>query len=304
MSNILVVDDAAVDRRLVGGLLQKHLECTVYYAANGAEALARMRDASPDLVLTDVAMPVMDGLELVTAMRAHHPQVPVVLMTAHGSEAMALEALDRGAASYVPKSQLADKLMSTVEEVLALARANRSHEQLLGCLKLCDFVFSLDNEPALIDALVDLVQQTIQGAGLCDFTGRLRIGLALKEALLNAMFHGNLEISREEIEQLQDRLIQERDRSLVEERREQPPYRDRRIHVEVRLSPHALRLVVRDEGKGFDVSAAPKPADPAALDPEHGRGLSLIRAFMDEVTYNDVGNEVTMVKTRGTLGSP
>jgi anti-sigma regulatory factor (Ser/Thr protein kinase) len=227
--------------------------------------------------------------------------VPVILMTAHGSEAMAIEALDRGAASYVPKSRLADKLLSTVEEVLALAGASRSHEQVLSCLGRCELVFYLENEPSLVDALVDLVQQMVEGMRLCDFTGRLRIGLALKEALLNALFHGNLEISREDVEKVQHRLIGEKDRSLVEQRRERPPYRDRRIHVEIKLSRAEIRLMVRDEGKGFDVTTVPKAADPAALEGERGRGLSLIRAFMDEVIYNEAGNEVTLVK-RGNQG--
>ena len=57
-----------------------------------------------------------------------HPGVPVVLMTAFGSEALAVEALDQGAASYVPKSQLPDKLLNTVEKVVALARADRNYE--------------------------------------------------------------------------------------------------------------------------------------------------------------------------------
>ena len=298
MPTILVVDDSAVDRRLVGRFLQEKVECTIEYAAGGVEALARMKDAAPDLIVTDLTMPVMDGLELVTAVRAHHPDVPVILMTAYGSETLALEALEQGAASYVPKSQLADKLLGTVEEVLSLARAGRSHEQLMSCLTRTEFTFSLLNDTALIDPLVDLVQQMVVGMRLCDFTGQLRIGMALKEALLNALFHGSLELGLEQMQEVQDKLIQEKDLSLVEQRRSQPPYRDRRIFVEVKISPDEARFVIRDEGPGFDVSAAPEPGDPAVLEREEGRGLMLIRTFMDEVTHNDLGNEITLVKRK------
>ena len=76
----------------------------------------------------------------------------------------------------------------------------------------------------------------VAATGLCDFTGRLRIGIALREAILNALFHGNLEISAEQLEQVQDRLIQEKDISLVEERRSLPRYRDRRIFVEMEIA--------------------------------------------------------------------
>lgn len=299
MPTILVVDDSVVDRRLVGRFLQEKVECTIEYAASGTEALARMQDVAPDLIVTDLTMPFMDGLELVTAIRSHHPDTPVILMTAYGSETLALEALEQGAASYVPKSQLADKLLGTVEEVLSLSRAGRSHEQLMRCLSKTEFTFLLENDPALIDPLVDLVQQMIVGMGLCDFTGQLRIGVALKEALLNALFHGNLEISIEQMQEVQDTLIQEKDLSLVQRRCAEPPYRDRRIFVDVKLSADEARFVIRDEGPGFDVSAAPTPGDPAVLEREEGRGLMLIRTFMDEVTHNDRGNEITMVKRKG-----
>ena len=250
MATILVVDDSAVDRRLVGGLLEKSAVCTVQYAANGVEALARMKDVVPDLIVTDLNMPTMDGLELVKSIRERHPDVPLVLMTAYGSEALAMEALEHGAASYVPKSQLADRLPRTVDEVLAMARADRGSKQLLTCLVRTEFQFVLDNDPAMIDPLIDLVQQIVAGMGLCDFTGRLQIGIALKEALLNAVFHGNLEISREQIQAVGDRLIGENDVSLVDQRRAQAPYCNRRVYVHVTVSPDEARFVVRDEGRG------------------------------------------------------
>ncbi len=135
MATVLVVDDSAVDRRLVGGLLGKKFPDSIEYAADGVEALARMKTVAPDVVVTDLTMPAMDGLELVRRVRKEHPEIPVILMTAYGSESLALEALNQGAASYVPKSQLGDRLVDTVEEVLSLSRADRHHARLLDCLK-------------------------------------------------------------------------------------------------------------------------------------------------------------------------
>lgn len=298
MPKVLVVDDSKVDRRLVCEFLRNQSQWTVEDAANGVEALARMKDSVPDLMLTDLNMPIMDGLELVTAMREHHPAVPVILITAYGSETLASEALRRGASSYVPKSQLADRLLGTMEEVLALARADRTYERLISCLTRTEFTFFLENDAALIDPMVDLVQQMVAGMEVADFTGRLRIGVALKEALLNALFHGSLEISADEMQQVQDRLLDEKDASLVEQRCSEPPYRDRKIFVDVRITEEEARFVVRDEGPGFDVKAVPDPSSPGALEAEQGRGLSLMRTFMDEVVFNDAGNEVTMVKRR------
>ena len=298
MPKVLVVDDSKVDRRLVCEFLRKESQWTVEDAANGVEALARMKDSLPDLILTDLNMPVMDGLELVTAMRERYPGVPVILITAYGSETLATEALRRGASSYVPKSQLADRLLDTMEEVLSLAHADRTYEKLIHCLARTEFTFLLEPDPALIDPLVDLVQQMVAGMDFADFSGRLRIGIALKESLLNALFHGSLEITPEQMEQVEHKLLGDQDASLVEQRRSQSPYRDRKIFVDVRISKGEAQFVIRDEGGGFDVSSVPDPEAPGALEGEKGRGLSLMRTFMDDVTFNDAGNEVTMIKRR------
>jgi CheY-like chemotaxis protein len=298
MKTILIVDDSAVDRRLVGGLLEKESDWRVEYARNGTEALAQMKDEVPDLVITDLQMPEIDGLELVASAHVHYPDVPVILMTAHGSEMLAVEALEQGAATYVPKSQLAQKLPSTVKEVLALSRADRSYTRLIDCMARTEFTFFLDNDVDVIDALVDLIQHMVVSVGFCDLNGRRQIGVALKESLTNALYHGNLEIGSEQTGEACQQPAQEQGPSLVEQRRSQSPYRERKIFADVKLSRDEVRFVIRDEGPGFDVTAIPDVSDLGALEAEYGRGLSLMRTFMDEVTYNDAGNQVTMVKRR------
>src|SRR5947207_1900103 len=97
MPTILVVDDLASDRRLVGGLLMTDEDLSVEFAVNGREALERIGRARPDLVVTDLMMPEMDGLELVGQIRAKHHGLPVILMTSQGSEEIAAKALQQGA---------------------------------------------------------------------------------------------------------------------------------------------------------------------------------------------------------------
>ena len=60
--------------------------------------------------------------------------------------------------------------------------------------------------------------------------------------------------------------------------------------------------VIRDEGPGFDPSTLPDPRDPSNLERTAGRGLLLIRTFMDEVTFNKAGNQITMVKRAAPAG--
>jgi anti-sigma regulatory factor (Ser/Thr protein kinase) len=68
------------------------------------------------------------------------------------------------------------------------------------------------------------------------------------------------------------------------------------VLVDVKISTEEARFVIRDEGPGFDVASVPEPIDAAGEQAKSGRGLALMRAFMDQVTFNDVGNQVTMVK--------
>ena len=116
--------------------------------------------------------------------------------------------------------------------------------------------------------------------------------MALHEALLNAIQHGNLEVSSELRQSDAERTFVE----LTEARRQQAPYRDRHVGVQVRLTPRQAVYVVTDEGGGFNPGSLPDPSDPANLERIGGRGLTLIRTFMDEVRHNEQGNQITMTK--------
>lgn len=292
MSTILVVDDSEVDRRLMGGLLERGGH-RVAYAPDGCEALAFLDRSVPDLILTDLLMPRVDGLELVREVRSRFPSVPVILITGQGSETLAVEALKQGAASYVPKLHVADMLASTVEEVLRMARLDRDHEKLLGCLNRSEFTFfmELENDLSLVEPLVRLVKQAVGCMGLCDVTGQVRIGVALRQAVLNAMLRGNLELGSRPIDPANPEHV-----AMVEQRRGQAPFCDRRVWLDVKISTEEARFVIRDEGPGFDRASIPDVAETVGEQPGVGRGLALMRAFMDEVVFNELGNQVTLVK--------
>jgi CheY-like chemotaxis protein/anti-sigma regulatory factor (Ser/Thr protein kinase) len=290
---VLVVDDAAIDRRMTGAIIEQNLGWGVRYAADGASALAAMEGETPRVVLTDLRMPGMDGLELVAAVRRQYPCVPVVLMTAFGNEDIAIQALREGAASYVPKKSQDRDLVPTLEQVVAAAQLERHQQQLLERLSHTESSFVLDNDHQAIPALVRHVQEYLVRLHLCDQTERIRIGVALEEALLNAIFHGNLEASSELRQQNEAYYHQ-----LAEERRRQPPYRDRQVFFTFELTRSEASFSIRDEGPGFDASALPDPTDPENLGRVCGRGLLLIRTFMDEVTFNKQGNQITLVKRR------
>jgi len=297
MTRVLVVDDCAVDRALAGEILKMDSDYAIEYASSGEEALQQIGKYLPDLVLTDLQMPRMDGLQLVSAVRERYPRVPVILMTSQGSEEIAFKALQLGAASYVPKAFLPDRLRDTADKVLQVSIHQSYHQRAMECLAHSERLFLLPNDPAIFTPLIVHFQEECVSLGICNHADRVRLGVGLGEALANAMFHGNLELSSSLREKDADAYHR-----MAETRRRESPYQDRRIEIEVRLSRGTAEFVIRDEGLGFDPTALPDPTDPANLERVTGRGILLMQAFMDQVAFNTRGNEVTMVKRSGPNG--
>ena len=282
-----------MDRHLAGAIVQKIEGWRTLFASDGKEALEILKHQTPDVVLTDMLMPEMDGLELVRAIGLKHPLVPVILMTAHGSEDLAIQALRNGAASYVPKKCLPRDLADTLDGVLAASQSNRRERLILDCLVHHETHYRLDNDIALVAPLVGHLEHQLERMRMCEPSGLVLIGVALHEALTNAILHGNLGLSSD----LRETEEKEYYRQMAE-RRTRQPWCDRRVFVRATLTEQEAIIVIRDEGEGFDRELLPDPTDPANLGRVSGRGLLLIQTFMDRVEHNERGNEITMIKRR------
>ena len=293
LTTVLIVDDSPVDRRLASAIVGHRRGLRAITASDGREALDQIAREVPAVVVTDLQMPGMNGLELVEEIRRSHPGIPVILMTAFGSEDIAMQALRAGAANYVPKKAIARDLVDTIDAVLALAAVDLCRQKLLRCVESSHSRFSLENDPELIAPLIAMLQEDLDGMGLCDDNQRTRVGVALQESLANALFHGNLEVSSD-LRQEDERLFY----TEAEARRATAPFRDRRIHISADLNRKSATYRIRDEGPGFDTSTLDSPFDPENLMRVGGRGLLLIRTFMDEVHHNESGNEIAMIKRR------
>lgn len=291
MARVLVVDDSKTDRALVGGLLERDGSFAAEFAESGEAALAQIEENPPAIVITDLVMPGMDGLELVEKLRDRFPYVPVILMTSEGSEDIAVRALRVGASSYVPKRVLGKDLSETAARVLAISGARRGQERLRECVTRSTYEFELASDDNLIAPLVRYLGESVSHVERCTDTIRMQISVAIEEALVNALHHGNLEL---------DSRLRENDHEtyyrLMRERSTSPPYSERKIYVSVDLSRQRAVFRIRDEGRGFDPSSIPDPTDEANLERASGRGLLLMKTFMTSVTHNPTGNEVTLVK--------
>jgi anti-sigma regulatory factor (Ser/Thr protein kinase) len=119
------------------------------------------------------------------------------------------------------------------------------------------------------------------------------LGLALRELLLNAMEHGNLEIS---FEAKSNALRQGSWKRMIAERSASAPYRSRETQVTAHWATDCVAFTIADEGRGFDWRALPDPTDPDNLLLDNGRGVLLARLSVDSLTYNEAGNEVSILK--------
>ena len=290
MSTILVVDDCLTDCRRAAGLLRR-AGFEVRTAGDGQAAIESLASEPVDAIVTDLQMPRMDGFTLVTEVVRDYPFVPIVVITSQGSEAAAVRALQAGAASYVAKRDLAGQLPETVRRICLVAGQDRELARLSDRLVRQEIQYRIETDLELISPAVRTVRELLNHASWMDGGMALRTALAFEEALLNAVYHGNLEL---------DSALREEDPNiyydLARERSELPEYRNRCVVIQISISRAEARFRVLDEGRGFDPNSLPDPTDPDNIARASGRGLLLIRTFMDEVSHGEGGTEITMVK--------
>jgi CheY-like chemotaxis protein len=290
-TRVMVVARDLALRNAVGELLEAEMGWSSDLFESPADAVPRMEAQPPHIVLCDLARAGANGRSMLDEVVARGTDVPVIILMGTGEEQSTLQALRKGAVGFASSDGFQDELPDILERVASAARSVRDRKRLQACLTRVELEFALDNDPAMVPTLVGDVQDHMSLLGFGDKGARVRLGVALEEALLNAMIHGNLEISSS--------LKQEDDGAYRREilaRRGKRPYNRRRLRFRARLLPTRAEFTVADAGPGFDPSRLPDPTDPANLDKVSGRGLLLIRTFMDEVRFNAKGNRIRMIK--------
>jgi anti-sigma regulatory factor (Ser/Thr protein kinase) len=122
------------------------------------------------------------------------------------------------------------------------------------------------------------------------------LNIAIRELILNGIEHGNLGISyAAKTAALEEGTLH----TALKARASQMPYLGRRVTVNARQSETEIKVQITDEGEGFEWNALPDPTASANLLSDHGRGILLAGTAVDSLTYNDRGNEVTIIKNVG-----
>ena len=191
MARIIVVDDKLpLAETLADGLVDRGYAATALGSAR--EALAAVADGKVDLLVTDLRMPELDGLELVDAVRAAAPELPVIVMTAYGAIDSAVESIRKGAYHYLTKPFKLDELVMFVERALADRALRRETAALRRTLRETFSIKGIVGRSAAMQKVFSIVERVARSEVSVLITGETGTG---KGAIARAI-HGESDRSR------------------------------------------------------------------------------------------------------------
>ncbi|MDD2480759.1 MAG: response regulator [Lutispora sp.] len=117
-NSILIVDDAAFMRMMIKDVLSKNGFTIVGEAENGAKAVEKYKELNPELVIMDITMPEVDGIQAVKEIKKINPLAKIIMCSAMGQQAMVIEAIQAGAKDFIVKPFQAERIIEAVKKVL------------------------------------------------------------------------------------------------------------------------------------------------------------------------------------------
>lgn len=290
-TKILIVDDEAILRNLLVRFIRK-IGYEPIETEDGEKAIELFRLTHPEVVISDVMMPKMDGITLLSEIKKIDPQVIMILMTGFGNEDMVIRALRGGATNFFKKpfnfNDLADVINTTLKYKSELDTTTYASRALVEEIKK----FEIETTQADIYPIINQICVNFRNVFPDSEIINLKIGI--EEMLTNAIEHGNLGITYEEKNKAIEKGTFGR---LLEQRMKEKNNQQKKIYLHSRLNKDHVEICIRDEGKGFNWRSLSEPS-PENLLSYNGRGIFLTKIFYDEVKFNERGNEVVIVKRR------
>ncbi|MAI73041.1 MAG: hypothetical protein CMM01_19340 [Rhodopirellula sp.] len=296
MATILLAEDSSTHTALMRSLLEQdghRVECVV----DGQLAWEAVQASRPDLLVTDLRMPELNGCELIEKVIGEALDLPCIVVTARGSEGLAVDALAVGAVNFVPKNSLQKLLSHVVRQTLSMAEVNAIFRDFSGHLENPEFSLELPNDIAAIEPTVLYVIQTLAAATGLSTVQRIRVGAALSSGLFNAMCYGNLEIKDEDPVVSRMFAGDECKNDELRERAVHEPYCERKVHLRVSVSTVDTRFLISHDGPGRLTRLTPAPGTSESFEIEQCRGFVLMTSFMDDIIFQSGNSSVVLVKS-------
>jgi len=290
MKKILIIDDEKPVRSVMNTALTER-GYKVYEAEDGKSGIQKFNDLNLDMVITDVNMPEMTGIEVTRKIKGAKADADVIIMTGYGTEALVIEALRSGASNYIKKPIQFGELFNILDNII-LKRENRKRFEVLKDIVVYEKKsLVLGNEIRKVWGTVNQILFNLPPTLQDKLIEGLKLGLY--EILVNAIEHGNLGITYEEKkESLETNTYNE----LFSERLKKANEQGRNVNIVSMFNGEELIVKVKDQGKGFNYKDLPPLSDPDTLLLAHGRGILLASLYFDSIEYKEPGNEVILTK--------
>ena len=191
-TKILIVDDEIDALELMQELFESKGYVPIT-ATNGLEALNLIRSQEPDLVLTDIRMPEMNGMQLLEVLNKEYPNIPVIMVTAHGTIETAVEAMKLGAKDYILKPLRLDEILAKIERITQLNSLIKENEYLLSKLQQTYDFTNMIGKTDKVQALFRLVKEVAATNTTVLIRGESGTG---KELIANAIHYNSLRVKR------------------------------------------------------------------------------------------------------------
>lgn len=293
MPVILHVDPSTTDRQLVREALTSQENWDIEGASSYEEAKERLQLHPVDLILSDVDLGDGEWRDLLAFVRSRSWGTALFIVSSQLNIEMAAQVVKEGAEGVIVKGTDPSEWLFPIECAIERSASRALRLAAESGLSQLTMRFQLENEKGRVPHLVSLLIEHCDRFGLLDDRDRMRVQVALEEAILNSIVHGNLEVSSR-LRELDGDVFEQ----TIAERKELSPYRDRRVLLIAEFTHEEATFIIRDEGPGFDVSSVRNPTEDDTIALASGRGILLMRSFMDALDYNDQGNEVLMRKRR------
>ncbi|AOP34562.1 two-component system response regulator [Leptospira tipperaryensis] len=288
---ILFLDDEEVIRDLFREIFGSLHDLTL--AGTAEEALEICKNHAFDLIVTDVRLPKMSGIDFISRLRDMGVDTPFIVITGNQDIDVSIRALRLGAVDFFIKPFRMDAIRHSLQKfenlfISSQELISKNHFQLTESRQQFAIKPSLKN----LNQYVNLVMRSISlipGIHTDDILG---IKLALYELLGNSIEHGSAGINYEKKSKLLSSDINYFDHvdKICDALNEV-------VQLEISFENQKIYVSLKDHGAGFDPSKVPDPVTDPNASHLSGRGIFLVRMNVDELIYNEIGNEVRFSKT-------